>query len=699
MKFGKQLEHQELPRFRGYYVQYKELKKAIKVFTGQERTQATVEEVTHWTSNFLRLGPNPDVPPEARLQEILVKELDRISKFTELEEEALRRQLVRLEEDCQRGCDEASWTKLEELGESIVQLNKFSQLNFSGFRKILKKYDKWNKSNMSPWFMPTVARAPMMSVKYDDLLMKLSRAASVLRQDKQESEIPKGQQAAVGGEMKMFVAHKDAVRLKVELAKAMQWSGTSSTSLASPTSRVRTHVTYFDSPDLSVYRAYSATAWAGADDTEMPPSAGASGEVPCASIHLKRTDSDSMVLAYDAPGQLRGEVPLTHAQASRLFSGESPTVKGAHESTLRAAEQFLRNGAVVARAQASYVRHVHCEKGADGQTVFFDEDVRLAKISKWDEVAASTESFPYDVLTVTASAHARMQQDEGWLSRVFKSCDIFPVPSLSFAAHSIARYHNRNRSLPMPHWYRSVEEAYDDDAESQHPKSESPTSASPAPASPRVQRDRVGSDTMSQITQGPASRFVHEFGPTAEQNFKDELERAASAATVANDLSASLLGPGTTLSTEPTPALAPALAPAGGGGWLRRILGRGSGSKPVRRAIVAVQPKTLYSNERTFLEWVHFATIFSAIGIVMLHGIGGSSAEMVLIGRFIIGSSIFVVVWALHTFNWRAAALDKKSGNDYQDHVGPPALVGSLMVALTCSALHAGGFLQLDSSR
>merc|ERR1719187_1903382 len=102
MKFGKQLECTSLPKYRGHYIKYKELKKAMKVWTGFEKDQSTVQEVTHWASSFLRLGPNPELAPEMRLHETLKYEMERISKFAELEENGIRTQLTRLDEDCRR---------------------------------------------------------------------------------------------------------------------------------------------------------------------------------------------------------------------------------------------------------------------------------------------------------------------------------------------------------------------------------------------------------------------------------------------------------------------------------------------------------------------------------------------------------------------------------------------------------------------
>ncbi|CAE8694055.1 unnamed protein product, partial [Polarella glacialis] len=131
-------------------------------------------------------------------------------------------------------------------------------------------------------------------------------------------------------------------------------------------------------------------------------------------------------------------------------------------------------------------------------------------------------------------------------------------------------------------------------------------------------------------------------------------------------------------------------------GFLQRLLGlfRGVESAassarglPVRRAIVAVQPKTLYSNERTFLEWIHFAVVIAGLGILMLHATG--EAAHVMIGRGLILAAIFLIIWSMHVFNWRADGLDYKVSMDYQDNVGPVVLVFSMLGALGFASLHA----------
>eukprot|EP00928_Gymnodinium_smaydae_P014837 TRINITY_DN15448_c0_g3_i1.p1 TRINITY_DN15448_c0_g3~~TRINITY_DN15448_c0_g3_i1.p1 ORF type:complete len:738 (+),score=88.98 TRINITY_DN15448_c0_g3_i1:60-2273(+) len=727
MKFGKQLESLELPKYRGYYVQYKDLKKAIKVFTGQERTQATVEEVTHWTSSFLRLGPNPNVPPEARLQEILVRELERVSKFAELEEVSLRSQLDRLSEDVQKSekggesiSDADLVIKLRDVGDEIVHLGRFAQLNFSAFRKILKKYDKWSKSATTPWFMPQVARAPMMTVKYDELILKISHIAALLRQRTQLEAGPSGEAGrcppSVGTpqgatEVVFLVDSKDTIRVKVELALQAAFT---LTPVAAPgsSSRERTRSSYFDSKDFSVYRAHAAKFAEHLTDLDK-----GTGVLPCASVHLRSCGDDIKCLALDSPepSPTRSDVHLLDFDVTHVMKGkQSDAIKPANatpklagavpadsgkvaQATVATAQRILRDRGLSAKAQSSFVRSVFGGDVHSGITVVVDEDVRVAKLSAWDGTAVDSTSFPYDVMSIAFSSKVA-REFPNWMQRVFDCADVFQVTGFSKAAHAIGHFYAESNGLKRPHWYRRV--MSDEDSA---PVSETASASGPAPASKATtdpvasaqdSRPRVASDVDASIySLGPASRLVHEFGGGPTPQSSEQPALAAGYRASQPSASGSLLTP--LLESKHSEATLAESRQGFVSRSLQRLRGVFGGlnkttttsSKPTRGAIVAVQPKTLYSLERTFLEWVHFATVFAALGIGVLHT--ASTNGELWIGRFLTAVSIFVVLWSLHMFNWRADALDAKAARDYRDNFGPPAIVVGLLIALVGSSMNA----------
>mmetsp|Transcript_5553 Transcript_5553/g.12609 ORF Transcript_5553/g.12609 Transcript_5553/m.12609 type:complete len:749 (+) Transcript_5553:50-2296(+) len=744
MKFGKQLECLSLSKFEGYYIQYRELKKAIKVLAGHEKNQSTVQEVTHWTSSFLRCGPNPEVPPEARLQDVLSRELERVSKYTELEEDALHTQLDRLEQDTKKNEMEHAelMQELNEIGDQIVQLKVFTRLNFTGFRKILKKYDKWTKSKVMPWFMAQVARAKLMTVDYDRLLQRLNDCAVVLRKRAVKLNSPSegGGRKRVfsmgqneGGfsrkraassmqqslhdskDLIFFIDSQDSMQVKVQLAKYLdipRGSGPAAGAAArNPTTgsapagasaalRSRTVSVFFDTDDFAVYQAHHLGVPAGDFDL-----GGGESHIPKRGLlHLRHTAVGAVCLVHEDPEKvLRSEVSLARASVSRFCAGQPVQPSGITaassemaRATLSSAQSALREDGLHPVAQASYFRSRFGDDGGS-LVVTLDEDVRLARAAEWDGQPKGSEVFPFDILHISLSGAASFEVPD-WLLQMSNRGNLSQVSGFSKAAHAIARFYGRSSNLHLPHWYRQAmnyEAPGGDQSEEEEVSSKKVVpdevkgkkvavvadAVLPGEAPPAV-RERLA----STMYQSAASHLLHEFGTPGEGS-------SPQVPASSGDLSAPLLAPasGVPQRSPKPPSLFQRL-------WRGR---RSSEEKsvsamPVRRAIVAVQPKTLLSNERTFLEWIHFATLFATIGVALLHG--ASEPHQVNVARSLILLALLVVLWSLQTFNWRAEALDKKASIEYHDSFGPPLLIGGLLMAMLYASLGAVGVLDVGSS-
>ncbi|CAE7854645.1 Nrdc, partial [Symbiodinium sp. KB8] len=697
--FGQTLEtynSNNWPKFQGAWIQYEDLKRAISVYTGQDKDNATVESVTHWSSSFLRLGPNPELPPEARLNDILTAELSRIGKFVQTEEARIHRNLDALKQDVLASKPlEELCRRLEEVGTDISDLKFFVQQNFTGFRKALKKYEKSSKKFIMQWFMTQVAKAPLMATDFDNMLGKFGDIAQILRSKGAApySDVKHSLSGADGSSLEStyLLEAKSAMKFRVKLAAFMVPKNIAqdvpAVGAGAKAPRPKTTSVFLDTPDFKVYN----------DVLQSNQS------MPSAAMHIRRSDPNQVAcVVYQAKGdKKRTEVLIRSDEVARLLKGQVPsTVLDARAIGVRGVigsdppadklvgtskmQEVTRTfgNTLVPMAEASYSRSILQDDC--GIVVILDEEVRFGKIKEWDSGSpTSVDFFPYVVITVKFPPGLKESSWPRWLG-LFEDGSVVQANGFSKGAHAIARFHALGLKLQMPHWYANVYSDLQDNEEN-----EAHTPQEPSEGSLRSGNGR-DDDAPHRWTESSA-RLLHEFGTTPQQEQEMALTRIALAkrggspedakkvpADDAGKLSAPLLS-----GSAPAPKVAEQ-------GFMQRLLGadvQTSNDKPTRRAIVAVQPKTLYSNERTFLEWIHFATIIAAAGVLMLHI--SEEAAHATIGRLLVLAAVFLIAWSVHVFSWRADGLDAKVDMRYEDNLGPVVLVVSIMGALVFSTAHA----------
>ncbi|PWN25061.1 putative VTC1-protein controls Sec18p/NSF-dependent priming of snares and [Jaminaea rosea] len=94
---------------------------------------------------------------------------------------------------------------------------------------------------------------------------------------------------------------------------------------------------------------------------------------------------------------------------------------------------------------------------------------------------------------------------------------------------------------------------------------------------------------------------------------------------------------------------------------------------------VRVEPKVFFANERTFLSWLNFTVTLSALAAGLLNfgdNVGRISAAMF---SFV---AMAIMVYALATYHWRAAAIRNRGSGPYDDRLGPTMLSVMLLVAV-----------------
>ncbi|KAL4785800.1 VTC domain-containing protein [Aspergillus varians] len=215
MRFGEHLRSSMIKEFYWYYINYDGLKKALKTGYVTEPTPDNAKpDRKAWTED-----------DERHFVTLLETELDKVFNFQKVKSEEIVRRI--LESDTQvadvvsrlnNSSDSRStgrstrnppsdeeFLMLEQVLSDIIadvhDLAKFTQLNYTGFQKIIKKHDKETQWHLKPVFAARLNAKPFFKDNYDAFVVKLSKLYDLVRT---KGNPIKGDSAA-GGSQQNFV--------------------------------------------------------------------------------------------------------------------------------------------------------------------------------------------------------------------------------------------------------------------------------------------------------------------------------------------------------------------------------------------------------------------------------------------------------------------------------------------------------------
>ncbi|THW32738.1 SPX-domain-containing protein [Aureobasidium pullulans] len=195
MKFGQQLQSSLIKDWYYYYISYDELKRLLQP---EPQTKPTAE------------NPNPPSKAwndehETRFYSELEAELDKVSNFQQVKSGEIQRRIKISEREVnevitrakaaqgqseeQRNNEapsEEDFAMLEEDLSDIIadvhDLAKFTQLNYTGFQKIIKKHDKlYPDQQLKPLFAARLNAKPFFKDNYDQSIVGLSQLYDQVR--------------------------------------------------------------------------------------------------------------------------------------------------------------------------------------------------------------------------------------------------------------------------------------------------------------------------------------------------------------------------------------------------------------------------------------------------------------------------------------------------------------------------------------
>ncbi|KIW15663.1 hypothetical protein PV08_05712 [Exophiala spinifera] len=228
MKFGQQLRQSLIKDYYWHYIAYDDLKDALK----KPFVNGKSGEREPWTED-----------DEASFIQLLEAELDKVYTFQKLKSQEIVSRIKSseaevkqvLERQEQQGhSDPESDSELEADFELLEQdlsdiiadvhdLAKFTQLNYTGFQKIIKKHDKQTDLILRPSFATRLKAKPFFADNYDAFIVTLSKLYDLVRTRghpvKGDSSAGGAQQNFVRQTTKYWVHQDNITELKLIILK------------------------------------------------------------------------------------------------------------------------------------------------------------------------------------------------------------------------------------------------------------------------------------------------------------------------------------------------------------------------------------------------------------------------------------------------------------------------------------------------
>ena len=92
---------------------------------------------------------------------------------------------------------------------------------------------------------------------------------------------------------------------------------------------------------------------------------------------------------------------------------------------------------------------------------------------------------------------------------------------------------------------------------------------------------------------------------------------------------------------------------------------------------VRVDFKAFFSNERTFVQWMHISVTLGAIALTL--STLADSADVRTAGALLIAPSLFFAIYGLYNFVRRKSALERGMSEALEDRIGPTLLTIVMM--------------------
>uniref|UniRef100_A0A8H7NDM1 SPX domain-containing protein n=1 Tax=Bionectria ochroleuca TaxID=29856 RepID=A0A8H7NDM1_BIOOC len=387
-------------------------------------------------------------------------------------------------------------TELDEILKEVMELKKFSNVNYTGFLKIIKKHDRkrGDRYRVRPMMQLSLSQRPFNSEQgYESLLNKMSLMYFAIRQQLEEGEpIPKGldtQGETHNGErytaQKFWVHPDNLLEVKASILRhlpALIYSEQASRELDSNDSPATTSL-YFDNQDFELYEEKV--------DRQSEPASlrlrwyGQLSQRPEIYMELKKINANGTseeskfsIKAKWVKPFLDGEYEMEKTVQKMERQGVPESEIEHFKTTVGKMRGFLQEKKLSPVLRANYVRNAFQKPADDRIRISLDSDLAFIREDTLDRDRpcrnpddwhrtdiddsnmgypfkninqSEVNKFPYAVLEIKLKDNGFKKQPV-WIDDLVSSHLVHPVPRFSKFVHGVASSLRITSTLCLSGW-------------------------------------------------------------------------------------------------------------------------------------------------------------------------------------------------------------------------------------------------------
>ncbi|KAH6874542.1 VTC domain-containing protein [Thelonectria olida] len=563
-------------------------------------------------------------------------------------------------------------TELEEITNEILELKKYSNINYTGFLKIVKKHDRkrGDRYKLRPMMQLSLAQRPFNSEQgYSPLLNKAQLEGSSDLFPPFDLETQGGMYHGERYTAHKFWVHPDnLLEVKTDILRhlpALIYSKKGSKELGGNDSPAITSL-YLDNSEFELYsekvnRQSEASSlclrWYGQLSSR-----------PEIFVEQKTVDAKggSQELKFSIKAKyvktfLDGDYNMDKAIQKMRRQSFTVEQREAFKMTVTAIQDFVQQKGLSPVLRANYFRSAFQKPADDRIRISIDSNVTFIREDTLDQARPSRDPHEW----------RRLDIDDREISYPFKEVNQSEVNRLPYALLEIKLKEDGHRKPPS--WVEDLMSSH-----LVHPTPrfskfvhgvaslfEDNVNNLPSPVAKSFLSERMSMDSMAQSLYMRASKLAHseEAGEASSGQLEEQQRAYGTLSSVIPGFSQSKYSKAKRASQAlPEGVVTPTE-------WIKNA------------SELKVEPKVWLANERTFLKWQHICILQGGLA-VGLYTAAGKDVIAKIMGIVYVLIAIFAGVWGYAMLRVRRVMILERSGKDLDNMVGPIIISISLMVAL-----------------